>query len=184
MNVLKKLIGYDEDLSNTGNFLLFLFRLFTYILPLAIFIWCFVIENAMSNEVSVWTKIGCGGIFVLIIAFLFAIHFVKRAFNKNISKLSDKIIMSTDENKKLELINKKLKVEAWPAIFGNICLIIPFAMALCLINMIETQMISLRGVFFAVVVSMLIGLAINFLFQKEKRSVKDEKNQPTNNKEV
>lgn len=175
MKILKRLIGYDEELSKLGNFFLFLFRIFTYILPLAIFIWCFVIENAMSNEVSVWTKIGCGGIVVLIIAFLFAIHFVKRAFNKKLSKLTDKIIMCTDDTKKIDLINKKLKVEAWQDIFGNICLIMPFAIALCLINMIETQMISLRGVFFAAVVSMITGLFLNILVQQQKCNKAKEK---------
>lgn len=181
MKLIKKLIGYDEDLSKTCNFLLLLFRLFTYILPLAIFIWCFVIENAISDQVSIWTKVGCGGIFVLIIIFLFSIHFIKKSFNKKLSKLNDKIIMCTDDIKKLELIDRKRKIESYQDLFGNVCIIIPFAIALCLINMVETQMISLRGVFFAVVISMLIGLVINFLFQKEKRRVNNAENQSTNN---
>lgn len=168
MKILKKIIGYDDDLSKTANLLQFLFRAFTYIIPLAIFIWCFVIENAMSKEIGIWTKIGCGGIVVLIIVLLFLVHFVKKSFNKKISKLADKILMCTDETHKLELIKQKRKLEGRQELFGNICLIVPFIVVLMLVNMIETQLISLRGILFAVVISMIIGLVFNIFLQQEK----------------
>jgi len=179
MKIIKKILGIDEDLSKTANLFLFLFRLFSYVIPLLIVIWCFVIENIINKEVTIWAKIGCAGIVALVIVFLFAIHFIKKHFNKKLSKLTDKIIMCTDESKKLVYIKKKRKVEMWQELFGNICIIIPFAVLLALINMIETQMLSLRGIFFFVVISMIVGFVFNIALHIQRE--KDYENKSKNN---
>lgn len=161
MKILKKILLFDEDLTTTENIVQLFYRIFTFLVPGGIVLWNLLIEKLIDSNVSVVAKIGCAGIFALIVIILIGIHFLKKHFTRTISKINDKILLCTDETKKKELIQKRRKVEKWQEIFNNACFLAPFVIAYFLVIMIENAMISLRGTLLIIVLSMGAGFGFN-----------------------
>ena len=142
-----------------------LYRTFCYFVPSGIALWLFLIKNLINNEISVMAKVGMSGIFVLAIMFVIAIYFYGKHFTTSINKVTNEILECLDNNKKVELIAKKRKLEARQEMFRNICFVAPFVLMWLLCALIESKVISLRGTLMTICVSMAIGLGLNGISQ-------------------
>ena len=165
MKLIKKLLGFDEDLTTQQNFLQLGYRFYTFIVPIGIVLWSLVIDKLLDKDVSVMAKWGCAGTFALIVIALLGVHFIKKTFKKKIEKINEKLLTCTDDDKKKELVNKREKIRKWQELFGNACLIAPFVVAYVLVCLIEKAMISVRGGLLAMLISFAIGFVFNYLFR-------------------
>lgn len=173
MNIIKKIMFWDKDLTTKQNIMLILYRVFEFLVPSGIVLWSFLIEKLVENKVSITAKIGCAGIVVFVIMVLIAVYFLKKHFRNKITKLTNKVLECLDNEEKKKLIIEKRKVEKWQEIFHNACFVAPFIIALLVVNLLETQMLSLRGVLFGVVSSMCVGFGFNVILQNLKTKIKE-----------
>ena len=81
-----------------------LYRTFSFLVPMGIAIYTFLLEKLLDNNVSVMGKIGVGGIFILVIVLLIGVFFFGKFLKKKISKTTDEIIVCIDNEKKQKLI--------------------------------------------------------------------------------
>ena len=102
MKIIKKIMCWNNDLTNLENILILCYRVFTYIFPSGILLYDLVIAKLVDNEVSVATKLGCGGLFLLGVMILVAVIMLGRYFKKKI-----------DEHIKDETINNKSNIELY-----------------------------------------------------------------------
>ena len=142
------------------------YRVFSYIVPSGIALWTMLIENMISKETSVMSKVTGAGIFALVVIVLISVFFFGRFLKKKQQAIVDEIIICTDDAKKLELIEKKAKVEKAQDVFANICFVAPFVVLWIVCGSIEKGVVSLRGTLMAISVSMLTGLGINITRKK------------------
>ena len=89
------------------NVFKWLYRTGCYFIPGGTALWCFVIENLLDKEVSVMAKIGCCGVFALILMVIITIFFANKAFTKKNQKLEKMAIKEL--NSKLLKIGKRMK---------------------------------------------------------------------------
>ena len=146
-----------------------LYRIFCYIVPCGLTLWTFLIENLLNKEVTFMSKMGVSGIFVLAIIAIIGIFFYGKYLRNTISKTTNEILECLDDVKKAELIAKKKKYEARQEIFHNACFVAPFVLIWLLCALIESKVISLRGTFMTISLSMLAGLGFNCVAQTLKR---------------
>lgn len=161
---------------------LWLYRTFTYFVPAGLALYLFVIEKLIDNEVSIMAKIGVSGIFIIAVIGILGIYFYKKHFQIAINKmtlanndLTDKILLETDETKKTILLQEKqvlriklLRKQATQELVQNILFVAPFVLCWLACMLIEKQMISLRGVFLSLILSMGVGFVFNIFFQTFK----------------
>ena len=141
--------------------LLWGYRIFSYIVPGGFALWTFVIEKLIDNNVSLATKMGVSGMFMLALMVIIAVYFVGRHFRNKITKLNNKILEELDNDKKAILIAKKRKIESMQEIYHNAIFIAPFLGMFLLVLMVEKQMVSIRGILGFVCISMAIGMGFN-----------------------
>lgn len=165
MKILKKIFFWEEDYTKTENFMLIFYRVFTYLFPAGLLMWNLVIEKLVSNDVSIGAKLGCSGLFLLIVMALIAVIMVGRHFKKSIEKINEKLLDCTDAEKKEELKEKKQTLKKWQSIYRNICLVTPFIIGLILVNLIEKGVVSFRGTLMVIVISLCIGFGFNTIAQ-------------------
>lgn len=144
---------------------LWLYRSFSYFVPLGLSLWAFLIENLINKEVSVMSKIGVSGLFILVIAVVIGVYFYGKHFRTAISKVTNEILECLDNDKKIKLIEKKRKLEARQELFHNVCFVAPFVLVWLLCSLIEKKVISLRGIMMTISLSMAIGLGFNGVCQ-------------------
>lgn len=165
MKTLRKILIWNDDYTTSENVLLILYRTMTYLVPSGLLLWNLVIDKLINKEVSIWTKIGCGGLFLIIALLLVGVIYLGRHFRKTIEQINDKLLDCTDPEKKEELLAKKKKVKKWQETYRNACLLAPFIIALVLVNLIETGIITLRGTLTFIVLSMSAGFGFNITAQ-------------------
>lgn len=146
-----------------------LYRIFCYMVPCGLTLWTFLIENLLNKKVTIMSKLGVSGIFVLAIIGIIGIFFYGKHLRNSISKTTNEILECLDDVKKAELIAKKKKYEARQEIFHNACFVAPFVLIWLLCALIESKVISLRGTFMTISLSMLGGLGFNCVAQSLKR---------------
>ena len=146
---------------NKDAILKWVYRAFCYIVPSGIALWTMLIDNIISKDTSVWSKISGAGIFALVVIVLIGVFFFGRFLKKKQQVIVDEIIVCTDDAKKQELIAKKQKVEKVQDIFANACFVAPFVILWIVCGAIETGVVSLRGTLMAISISMLTGLGVN-----------------------
>lgn len=159
---------------------IWLYRVFSFFVPGGIALYTFLIEKLLDNSVSITTKLGISGLFVLVLMVVIAIFFLGKFFKKKISELNDKILISTDLAEKEKLIAKRKKYDARQEIFHNCCFIAPFLIGYFLMILAEKKCIEIRGTLFFVSLSMAIGLGFNgvsqWLYSHEKKQKHGEEN--------
>lgn len=148
---------------------IWLYRTFCYFVPCGLTLWSFLIENLLNKEVTIMSKMGVSGIFVLAIIGIIGIFFYGKHLRATISKTTNEILECLDDSKKAELIAKKKKYEARQEIFHNACFVAPFVLIWLLCVLIESKVISLRGTFMTISLSMLSGLGFNCVAQALKQ---------------
>lgn len=165
MKIIEKIVLWDKDLSVSQNVLLICYRVFTYIFPSGLVLWCLVIDKLMSNNVSFSAKIGCAGLFALAVMVLVAVIMLGRYFKNTIEDLNDKLIDCVDAEKKQELVEEKKKVRKWQEIYRNACLFAPFVILLIVVTMLEHGIVTFRGMMTLIVLSMGTGFGFNITAQ-------------------
>lgn len=152
-----------------------IYRSFCYIVPGGYALWAFLIEGLIDSEASVWDKINCSSIFVVVLIILIAIFFLGKYLKKRINKITDECIVCVDNDKKIELVTKKKKLEAKQEMFHNACFVAPFILLWFIVAMVEKGMVSLRGTLMVISISMTTGFGFNGLTQWIKtRTSKNE----------
>lgn len=141
------------------------YRAFMYFIPCGIALYIFVAEKLLNKEVSYIGKIGVTGMFIVVVMFIIAVFFLGKHFKKQISKVSDQILVCMNNEQKEALIIKKKKIESFQELFSNIIFITPFVIFYFALMLVEKQAISLRGIFGTIAISMAIGLGFNGLKQ-------------------
>lgn len=142
-----------------------LYRIFCYFVPCGLTLWTFLIENLLNKEVTLMSKLGVSGLFVLAIIGIIGIFFYGKYLRNSITKTTNEIIECLDDEKKAKLIAKKKKYEAKQEIFHNACFVAPFVLIWLLCALIESKVVSLRGTLMTVSLSMLAGLGFNCVAQ-------------------
>lgn len=165
MKILKKIMCWDKDLTNTENVLLVCKRVFTYIFPSGLLIWNLLIDKLIDSNVSVTAKIGCGGLFLLIALVLVAVVMLGRHFKKTIEEINEKLLDCTDAEEKEKLVAQKKKVKKWQEIYHNACLLAPFIVLLVAVNLLENGLVTFRGTLMIIVTSMSAGFGFNITAQ-------------------
>lgn len=153
---------------------LWLYRVFTYLVPSGGALYFFLIDTLINKELTWFDKLSAGAVFVLAVMAVIAIFFYGKHLRKIVSKLTDQIIMETDETKKAELITKKLKAESKQEIFHNACFVAPFVILWIVVVLIEKKIISLRGFLMVVAISMCSGLGFDCIAVKIKQKGANE----------
>lgn len=163
---------------NKEKIFLWLYRTFSFLVPCGIALYTFLIDKLMDKEITVMTKIGISGIFILIIMFLIAVFFFGKFLKKKIAKYNDQILICTDNLKKEELILKRKKIEAVQEMFHNIIFVAPFLICYILMVLVEKGAANLRGTFMFITISMAVGLGFNglkqWVYTREKKDGKEE----------
>lgn len=147
------------------NILVWCYRIFCYLVPCGYALWDFLIKNLIEKDITIMQKLGLSGIFIGVIMFLIAVFFYGRHLKKQKDKYTDLCIECTDETKKKEYIAKKHKIESKQDLFRNICFIAPFVLMWLLMSSIERGVVSLRGTFMCISISMAVGFGFNGLAQ-------------------
>lgn len=169
-------------MSVKAKIMLWLYRSFTYFLPAGLALWTFVVDKLIDNNVSIIAKIGVSGIFIIVVVALIGLHFYKNHFQIAINKLTlanndltDRILLTTSDEEKTELLEQKqiirdkiLKKQTIQSLVQNISFVAPFVLCWLACMLIEKQMVSLRGTFLPIILSMSIGFVFNIFFQKFK----------------
>lgn len=152
-----------------------LYRTFTYIVPGGALLWTFVIEKLIDKNVTVMTKIGVSGVFVLGVMVIIGAYFFNRHLKKKIEDLTNKCIECTDNEEKAVLVGKKKKAEVKLDLFHNVCFVTPFVLIWLVLCFVESGVVSLRGTMLVICSSMATGLGLNTIsgFLKTK-GVKNE----------
>lgn len=157
---------------------LWLYRVFSFIVPAGIALYTFVIDKLLDKKIGVVAKIGIGGIFALVVMFIIAIFFFGKFLKKKIAKHNDQILLSTNFDEKQKFIAKRKKVEAIQEIFHNIIFVTPFLICYILMVLVEKGVADLRGTFMFVTISMAIGLGFNgikqYIYTTEKKEGNEE----------
>lgn len=150
-------------MNNTTKVKVFtwLYRIFTYFVPGGVVLWAFLIDRLISKEVTVASKLGLTGIFVLATIGVIAVFFYGRHLKKKIEEVTDECIVCVDNAKKTELVEKKKKYEAKQSIFRNACFLAPFVLIWAVLCMVEKGVVSLRGTLMFVCLSMATGFGFN-----------------------
>ena len=165
---------------NLEKLFMWLSRIFTYFVPSGIALYTFLITKLIDKDVSLTAKIGVSGIFVLVIVVIIAIYFLGKHFRKKLAKINDEILVCIDNSKKIELINKRKKVEAKQEMFHNAIFLAPFLICYLIVFMIEKSMLDMRGTLFFVCASMVVGFGFNgvkqWLYTKESSANKGNEN--------
>jgi len=149
-----------------------LYRAGCYYIPGGTALWCFVIENLVDKDVSVMAKIGVSGVFVLALMVIITIFFANKSFTKRNQKLEKQAIKEMDNDKKKEIIAKWEKNEANQELFHNMIFLVCFICLALLVTLLESKLLSLRGVLWFMVSSISTGLGCNFVrykFCKKKK---------------
>lgn len=165
---------------NKEKIFTWLYRIFTFIVPCGVSLYTFLIEKLIDNEISVTTKIGISGIFILVIIVIIAVFFLGKFFKNKIRDLNDKILICTDNSEKEKLISKRKKYDAMQEMFNNACFIAPFIIGYFIILLVEKKCIDIRGTLFFISISMAIGFGFNgvkeLLYANEKKQPNGEQN--------
>lgn len=145
------------------NLFKWLYRAGCYFIPGGTALWCFVFENLFDKEVSVMAKIGCAGVFVLILMVIITIFFANKSFKKKNQKLEKEAIKEMDNVKKQEIINKWETNEKNQELFNNTIFLAIFVCLAFLVTLLESKLLSLRGVLWFMVGSISAGLGCNVI---------------------
>lgn len=143
-----------------------LYRAGCYFIPGGTALWCFVIENLMDKEVSVIAKIGVCGVFVIFLMIIITIFFANKSFTKKNQKLEKLAIKELDNDKKKEIIAKWEKNEQNQELFQNTIFMVVFIGLAVLVTLLESKLVSLRGVLWFMVASIATGLGCNVVRYK------------------
>ena len=165
MKIIKKIMCWNNDLTNFENIMLLCYRVFTYIFPSGILLYDLVVAKLVDNEVSVATKLGCGGLFLLGVMILVAVIMLGRYFKKTIDGINDKLLDCTDAEQKEKLVQQKKKVRKWHEIYKNACLVAPFVIGLVLVNLMEHGLMTFRGTLMIIVCCLCAGFGFNTFAQ-------------------
>lgn len=133
------------------------YRTLCYYLPCGFILYNFVIENLLSNEVSIMSKIGVSGVFVLAILIILCIFFVNKAYNKKESELEKLSIKAIDLQEREKLITEWEKTEKNHSIFKNLIMLAIVVVLTILVALLESKILSLRGTMIAFTMSFLSG---------------------------
>lgn len=142
---------------------LWLYRTGCYFIPGGTALWCFVIENLVDKDVSVMAKIGCSGVFVLALMVFITIFFANKAFKSKNQKYEKEAIKELDNDKKKEIIAKWEKNERNEELFHNTIFLVIFICLAFLVTLLESKIVSLRGVLWFMVGSISAGLGCNVI---------------------
>lgn len=145
------------------NVFKWLYRTGCYFIPGGTALWCFVIENLLDKEVSVMAKIGCCGVFVLVLMIVITVFFANKAFTKKNQKLEKQAIKELDNEKKQQIIKQWEKNEENQELFHNTIFLICFVGLALLVTLLESKLLSLKGVLWVMVTSISAGLGCNVI---------------------
>lgn len=176
--MIKKLLGWNKYYATDVNIFLAVYRIFSFVVPVGIFAYCTFLHKLFSGNYTVNNKI-CSSVLVgIVLTALFVWVMVGKHYKKkietidgNIKELTTKTLTSKEEEKnkcvedlKSENLTLK-KTRRNQALYKNINLLVPFIIVLVMVIMIEKAMLSMRGVLFLIVASMLIGFVFNLMAQ-------------------
>lgn len=156
-----------------------LYRIFCYYVPSGVALWSFLIKKLIDNGVETKVKLGLGAIATLVVIGLIGFYFYKKHFDKKIQSLNmknddltDKILLETNENTKVELLNEKKEIKAKIGkinskheLFNNVCFVAIFVIAWLIACVLEKGILSLRGTLLVISISMASGLGFNGISQ-------------------
>lgn len=133
------------------------YRTLSYYLPCGFILYNFVIENLLSSEVSVMSKLGVSGVFVLAILIVLCIFFTNKAYTKKERELEKLSIKAVDLKEREELIKKWEKTEKNHSIFKNLIMLAIIIVLTILVALLESKILSFRGTMIAFTISFLGG---------------------------
>lgn len=153
---------------------------FSYGGTTGIALWSFLFEKLIKNEVSIMAKIGCTGIVTIGLMIVLTIVFYNRHTTKKLDEnemkqkdIMKEMLMEADEEKKKQLREKlveyenyELKVKAKKTIFKNAILCGVFVLMTLLFYLAEKACISMRGIFFGMSSTLLIGFGFNTAYEE------------------
>lgn len=160
-----------------------MYRVFCYIVPSGYALWTFLIDTLINEQATAWDKVSCSSIFIVAIIVIIAVFFYGRHIKKKINNVTNECIECVDNNKKIELVAKKRKLESRQEIFRNACFVAPFIIAWFILTLVEKQVVSLRGTLMVVSISMTSGLGFNSVAQWLKTRQSKEQTVEVNNNE-
>lgn len=149
-----------------NKILLWLYRIMSYFVPCGITLYTFVIENMFNKEVTLATKIGASGIFVIAILIIISIFFVNQAFINTEKKLEKSSIKEVDLEKRKQIIEKWEKIENYHKIFNQLIMLVVLVGITALIYMVEKSLINLRGTMIFICISFATGTGCLTLYKK------------------
>lgn len=165
--------------KTSSTIFMWLYRIFCYYVPSGVALWSFLIKKLIDNGVETKVKLGLGAISTFIVIAVIGFYFYKRHFDKKIQALTkenddltDKILLESSEEKKVELLNRKKEIKAKigkinskQELFNNVCFVSIFVIAWLIACVLEKGLLSLRGTLLAISISMASGLGFNGLSQ-------------------
>ena len=169
-----------KTLTKTQKFFYIGSVAFSYGGTIGIALWSFLLEKLVKNEVSIMAKIGCTGIVIIALMIVLSIVFYNRHITKKLdtNEMQQKDIMKemlieTDEEKKKQLREKlveyenyEIKIKTRKAIFKNAILCGVFVLLTMLFFLAEKACISMRGIFFGMSSTLLIGFGFNTAYEE------------------
>ena len=144
------------------------YRTLCYFFPSGVLLWSFVIENALSDEVSVITKVGVCGVFMLAILLCMCVFMVNRAFNKKEKELRNASIEEVDLEKRKETIGKLKRLDNRHDLFKCLVFLGVLVAITLVVAMLESKLLSLRGTMIAICISFASGTGCMVAFQSLK----------------
>lgn len=162
--------------KNWNTIFVWAYRTCTYIFPAGIVLWDFLIAKLLDNNVTITQKLGLGGIVGAVVVVIIAGFLLGRYMRKKIKDLTNECIECIDDTKKKELVQKKKQWESRQEIFHNVCVLIPFIVVWVLLIVVEKGVVSLRGTFCGIVVSMSAGLGLNVVAERFSLRGNDNEN--------
>ena len=169
-----------KSLTKTQKFFYIGSVAFSYGGTMGIALWSFLIEKLVKNEVSIMAKIGCSGIIIIALMIVLAIVFYNRHTTKKLDEneiqqknIIKEMLMETDEEKKKQLREKlvkyenyEIKIKTRKTIFKNAVLCGVFVLFTLLFYLAEKACISMRGIFFGMSSTLLIGFGFNTAYEE------------------
>lgn len=150
-------------------FLYWLHLICSYIAPAGLLFYTFVIENILNKEVTVMTKLGAGGIFVLAVCIIICIVVFNKLFTKREQKFEKLSIKEIDLKKREEYILKWSNTEKYHNIFKQGIMLAVLVMITLLVGLLESKLIALRGTMTTLCILYGVGMIFYSMYQNVKQ---------------
>lgn len=152
--------------------LLWVYRTLSYFVPSGILLWTFVIENMLNKEIGWTSKLGIGGLVVLVVLIFICIFFINKEFTKREQKYEKLSIKEIDLEKRENYIKKWEEIEKNHSIFKILLMLGVLVAITILVALLETKLLALRGTMISICASFAGGTGVNVIYQNVKLSNK------------